>query len=183
MSGSFVRPRVSELIFRLFDRPLHPELFASVASRVVRRDGYVVAARLTPTGHVLNWTDGRVHLVEVMATVDMELPGGQRLGHRLVGGGAGRESFTGGVRYQVSSQMERLAPELFRHVHAELEIEGLRKGLVFHCKTGNRLELSPLGVVIATNVPGGLSVTTFHTFPAEFALIKTQSLIEWAEAR
>ena len=40
MSVPFVRPRVEEVVFRLYDRPLHPELFEVVAARtVVRGDG------------------------------------------------------------------------------------------------------------------------------------------------
>ena len=49
---------------------------------------------------------------------------------------------------------------------------------MYHCKTNNRVGLSPLGVVIAEALPHSLSVTAFHTFPDEFAVLKTQSLIE-----
>ncbi|MFO0824862.1 MAG: DUF2617 family protein [Gemmataceae bacterium] len=176
----FVRPKVAELVFRLYDRPLHPELFDVLICRSVKRDGHTLSVRLTRTGHVLGWSDGRVHLEEVTATSDMELPEtGRRLMHPFDAGRNGRCEFPGGVRYQVSSQLEALQPEQFVHVHEELALDGARKGLVFHCKTANRLGLSPLGVVIATAVPSGLSVTAFHTFPDEFALIKTQSLIEW----
>lgn len=174
-----VRPKVAELVFRLYDRPLHPELFDVLLCRTVKRDGHTLSVRLTRTGHVLGWTDGRVHLEEVTVTSEMELPeSGCRLDHPFDGGRTGRCEF-GGVRYQVGWQLEVLPPEQFAHVHEELALDGARKGLVFHCKTGNRLGLSPLGVVIATTVPSGLSVTAFHTFPDEFALIKTQSLIEW----
>jgi hypothetical protein len=180
MGVPFVRPRVAELVFRLFDRPLHPELFEVLASRVLKRDGYTLSVRLTRTGHVLGWTDGRVHLEEVTATAVMELPaGGLRLAHAFDRGWNGRCEVEG-VRYQVSSQLEVLAAEQFEHVHEELAIEGARKGLVYHCKSENRLAQSPLGVVIVTTVPRGLSATAFHTFPDELALIKTQSLIEWA---
>ncbi len=176
----FVRPKVAELVFRLYDRPLHPELFDVLLCRTVKRDGHTLSVRLTRTGHVLSWTDGRVHIEEVTATTEMDLPeGGRRLAHPFDAGRNGRYEFAGGVRYQVSSQLEVLQPEQFHHVHEELALEGARKGLVFHCKSENRLGLSPLGVVIATTVPSGLSVTAFHTFPEEFALIKTQSLIEW----
>ncbi len=180
MGVPFVRPRVAELVFRLYDRPLHPELFEVLACRTVKRDGYALSARLTRTGHVLGWTDGRVTLEEVTATPDMDLPEcGRRLGHRFEGSQSGRAE-VGCVRYQISSQLEVLPPEQFIHIHEELAIDGERKGLVFHCRSGNRLGLSPLGVLIVTAVPAGLSVTAFHTFPDEFALIKTQSLIEWA---
>jgi hypothetical protein len=179
MGVPFVRPRVAELVFRLYDRPLHPELFDVLTGRTVQRDGYTLSVRLTRTGHVLGWTDGRVHLEEVTATAEMELPeSGRRLARRFEGNWAGRCEL-GGVRYQVSSQLETLPPEQFAHVHEELAIEGARKGIVFHCRSGNRLGLSPLGVVIVTAVPTGLSAVAFHTFPDELSLIKTQSLIEW----
>ena len=78
----------------------------------------------------------------------------------------------------MASQIEVLLPEQFAHLHAELVADGERKGLVYHCKTGNRIGLSPLGVVIVESLPRCLSVTAFHTFPDEFAVLKTQSLIE-----
>jgi hypothetical protein len=178
MGGPFARPRVADLVFRLYDRPLHPELFDVLAARAVNRDGYALTARLTRAGHVVGWTDGRVHVVEVTAARGMELPArGRRLAHRV--GGGGQCELAGRVRYQVRSQAEVLAAEQFPHAHAELAADGARKGLVFHCKGGDRLGLAPLGVVIATAVAGGLSLTAFHTFPDESAVVKTQSLIEW----
>ena len=180
MGDPFVRPRVAELLFRLYDRPLHPELFDVLSGRAVKRDGYTLTVRLTRTGHALGWTDGRVHLEEVTATAEMELPeSGRRLAHAFDGNWGGRCVLGGGVRYQVSAQLETLPSEQFLHVHEELALEGARKGMVFHCKSENRLGVSPLGVVIVQAVPSGLSATAFHTFPDEFSLIKTQSLIEW----
>lgn len=181
MSLPLVRPRVADIVFRLYDRPLHPELFDVFASRTVKRDGYTLSVRLTRTGHVLGWTDGRVHLEEVTASAEMELPeSGRRLAFRFDANRGGRVVLGHGVRYQVSSQLEVLAPEQFPPMHAELAADGARKGLVFHCKSDNRIGLSPLGVVIVQAVPSGLSATAFHTFPDEFAVVKTQSLIEWA---
>jgi hypothetical protein len=179
MSLPLVRPRVAELVFRLYSRPLHPELFDVLACRTVERDGYTLTVRLTRTGHLLAWTSGRIHLSEATATADMELPeNGCCLGHAFTGGQRGK-SRVESVRYQVSSQVEVLQPEQFLHVHEELALDGARKGMVFHCKSGNRLGLAPLGVVIVQTVPSGLSTAAYHTFPDELAIIKTQSLIEW----
>lgn len=178
MGVPFVRPRVADVVFRLYNRPLHPELFDAVASRSVERDGRRVTARLTRAGHTLTWTDGCVHLEEVTTTCDQELPeAGLRLAHRFDGGRNGRCEFDR-VTYQTAASVEVLEPELFVHLHAELVVDGERKGLVYHCKRGNRVGLSPLGVVIVEALPGRLSVTAFHTFPDEFAVLKTQSLIE-----
>jgi uncharacterized protein DUF2617 len=180
MSLSFERPRIADVVFRLYDRPLHPELFDVLACRMVERDGYTLAVRLTRTGHILSWSNGRANLSELTATTDMELPeAGRVLVHKFGGGQTSRSDFAGGVQYVVSSQLEVLQPEQFHHVHEELALDGARKGLVFHCRTGNRLGFSPLGVVIVQSIPSGLSAAAFHTFPDELAIIKTQSLIEW----
>src|SRR5439155_25200590 len=121
MGLPFVRPRVSELVFRLYARTLHPELFDVLAARRVERDGYRLAVRITRSGHGLGWERGPVRLTEVTATADQDLPAsGRRLGHRFGGERRGRCEVGPGVRYQVSSQVEVLPPEQFLHVHEEL---------------------------------------------------------------
>jgi len=178
MGVPFVRPRVADVVFRLYDRPLHPELFDVVATKSVVRDGRRLTVRLTRTGHTLAWSGTGTHLEEVTATADQDLPeAGVRLIHRFDGGRRGRCELPG-VKYQMALQLEVLEPEQFVHLHAELVADGQRKGLVYHCKTSNRIGLSPLGVVIVEALPQCLSVTAFHTFPDEFAILKTQSLIE-----
>lgn len=179
MRVSFVRPPVADLVFRLYDRPVHPELFDVLAVRRAAGPGYAVTARITPTGHVLTWSDGAVVLTEVTAAAGQELPAGGKLAHRF-GGGRGGRCRVGGVRYQVGSSVEVLPAEQFAHVHEELLADGAAKGFLCHFRPGNRLGLSPLGVVIAEALPGGLSVNAFHTFPDERAVVKTQSLIERA---
>lgn len=179
--GALIRPRVAELEFRLYDRPLHPELFDTVATRAVGCAGARVAVRLTRFGHTLSWSRERLHLEEVIATAAAELPeAGLRFATRFDRSPNRRSEFPG-VRHQVSGHVEVLEPEQFVHVHAELLADGTRKGLVFHCREHNRVGLSPLGAVIVDALPRALSVHTFHTFPDEFAVVKTQSLIEYLE--
>lgn len=178
MLPPIVRPRVEDLVFRLFDRPVHPELFDTLAHRTVRRDGYAISARITPTGHALEWTRGAAVLTEVIAARDQLLPErGRVLSHRFQGERLGRSRLAA-VRYEMSSQVEVLPPEVFRHVHDELVLDGTRRGLLFHFRPHNRLGLTPLGFVTVEPLPSGLAVSAFHTFPDEFAVVKTQSLIE-----
>src|SRR4051812_28675940 len=111
MGSPFVRPLVSDLVFRLYARALHPELFEVLATRRVERDGSQLTVQITRTGHTLCWTRGTVHLTEVTATADQELPEfGRRLSHRFEGQRSGRCEIPPGVRYQVSSQVEVLLP-------------------------------------------------------------------------
>ena len=180
MAPAYTRPRVEELVFRLFDRPVHPEFFDTLAIRQVERAEYRVIARITPTGHVLYWSDGRTHLAEVTATRNQELPvNGGRLLHRFQGERRGRCDLGRGLCYMMNLQVEVLTPAVFMSFQQELLDDGRRKGLVYHLPTSPRLGISPLGVVIAQSLRNCLSVSAFHTFPDEYTVIKTQSLIEW----
>ncbi len=180
MNRPIIRPRVAGLMFRVYDRPLHPELVETLAIRQVRRDGSVLTVRVTPTGHVLEWVKGSACVTEVTTTAGHELPEtGVRLAHRFGSGEQrGRCTVADGVCYQVTTHAEVLPPEVYVHVHEELAADGARRGLLFHFRPHHRLGLTPLGFVTAEALPTGLSVAAFHTFPDEFTVVKTQSLIE-----
>jgi hypothetical protein len=47
-----------------------------------------------------------------------------------------------------------------------------------HFPAAHRFEVPPLGFVTADARPGCLLLSTFHTFPGEYTVVKTQSLIE-----
>lgn len=180
MSETFVRPRVADLIFRLYDRSIHPELFDTLACRRVRRDGWVLTARVTPMGHVLEWVGTSGRLTEVTTAAGLDLPErGCRLRLRFDGERRGRYDVAADVRYQVEVQAEVLPPEVFVQVHEELAADGARRGLLFHFRPQHRLGLTPLGLVSVEAVPSGLAIAAFHTFPEEFTVVKTQSLIEF----
>ena len=180
MLAPFSRPRVEDLVFRLYDRPVHPEFFETLALRQVERGAYRLTVRITQTGHALTWTDGRNSFSEVTATRHQELPTtGGRLTHRFQGERGGRCELVHGLRYLMNLQVEVLPPELFLNFQQEILDDGRRKGLVYGIPPHHRLGVSPLSVVIAEALQHSLAVSTFHTFPDEFTVIKTQSLLEW----
>ncbi len=181
MNGAIFRPSVQDMMFSLYARPLHPELFETLACRQVERDDYALDVRITPSGHVLTWRAGESHLTEIAAAHDEPLPArGHLLRHRIQSGRAGTLKLRRGVSYQATSQIEILPPEIFLHVHEELVADGAKRGLL-HCHAPHhRLALSPLGFITVEAWRDTLSINTFHTFPNECALVKTQSLIERA---
>ena len=80
-----LRPPVEDLVFQLYGRPVHPELFDILARRRIRHHDFTLELWLTTTGHVISWQGPRGHLTEITAT-DPELPGwGHLLSHRLRG--------------------------------------------------------------------------------------------------
>jgi hypothetical protein len=178
MNAFLARPRVAELVFQVYGRPLHPELFDVLAFREVRHEGWRIRVRLTRTGHVVSWENDDVLLTEI-ADADQQLDVNRRLMHFRM---RGEHSFTmpcsHGVTYQTSFQVETMAQETFRHVHEELLADGRKGGLVHHFGPNHRFALSPVSYIDVQAKPGCLFVLAFHTFPDELTVIKSQTLLE-----
>ena len=174
-----LRPRVCDLVFQLYGRPLHPELFDILAVRKIRREDYELSVWITRTGHVISWENPDVFLTETAASYDQTLPDRRRLLHyRLRYEQTGRLLCAHGISYQMSFQVEVLPPEVFLTVHDEIRADGEKRGLLHHFPAAHRFEVPPLGFVTADARPGCLLLSTFHTFPGEYTVVKTQSLIE-----
>ena len=179
MDTRYVRPQTSHLLFQLFGRPLHPELFDVVACGRVRREEYEATVQITDAGHLVTWKSGSVCLCEVAAPDDHPLPRRRRLlSHRLRGERTDNLQYAVAVRYQVNLQVEKLEPAVFWDIHEELEIDGRRRGLFHQFGSPNRLSAGALSYVTLEAHSRLLLVQTFHTFPDEYALFKSQSLFE-----
>lgn len=179
MNAHELRPRVAELYFHLYSRPLHPELFDVFEARTVKHDGYRLTVRITRTGHVISWDNGKNHLSEVTATRDVPLPNYRALvNKRMRGEHSNTVAWAPGLNYQTSFQVEHMDDEVYTHVHDEIMQDALKRGMLHHFQPNNRLALSPLGYVTTEAWSGNLVVSTFHTFPDERTVVKTQSLIE-----
>src|SRR5262249_27114820 len=120
-----------------------------------------------------------VHLTEVAAAVEEPLPEKRRLlSHRLRGEHSATVRCAHGIHYQMSFQVEVLPQEIFLHVHDEILADGSKRGLLHNFQPNHRLAVAPLGYVAAETRAGCLFLTTFHTFPNENTVVKSQSLIE-----
>jgi hypothetical protein len=179
MGVQLLRPRVADLVFQVYGRPLHPELFEILAMRKVQREDYELTLRITRTGHVITWENRSLHLTEVAAAQDQTLPESRcLLNYRLRNEHTATLPCSQGVNYQVSFQVEVLAPEIYLHVHDEILADGGKRGFLHNFHAHNRLALAPLGFVAVETRAGCLFVSTFHTFPDEYAVVKSQTLIE-----
>jgi hypothetical protein len=174
-----LRPRVSDLVFHLYGRPLHPELFEILAVRKIQREDYELSVQITRTGHVIMWQQSGTYLTEVTGAADQPLPERSRLlSYRMRGEHSDSLAYANGIHYQMSFQVETLPPEIFLHVHDEILADGGKRGLLCNFQPNCRLSLAPLGFVGAEARAGCLILTTFHTFPDEYTVVKSQSLIE-----
>ena len=174
-----VRPKVQELAFHVYGRSLHPELFESHAVHQIARDEYQASLHVTSTGHVLTWNYRALHLTEVATAANVLLPQKRRLiSYRLKGSRADRVECRGGARYQMNFQLEQVAPEIFWSFHHELLLDGSREGLLYRFAGGGRMELGAVSYLTFDATTQHLSVRSFHTFPDDYAIVKTQSLFE-----
>jgi Protein of unknown function DUF2617 len=179
MSVFLMRPRVAELVFQLHAGPLHPEFFDILACRKIQREELELTVRITRTGHVITWERHKQFLTEVTTVADASLPLSKRLlSQRVRGEHAGSVTCARGVHYQMSFQVEVLPEEIFLNVHDEILADGGKRGLLYNFQPNHRLSLAPLGFVTVEAGAQCSILTSFHTFPDENTVVKTQSLIE-----
>jgi hypothetical protein len=71
-----------------------------------------------------------------------------------------------------------LPDEIFQHVHDEIVADGNKRGVLHNFQPSHRFAISPLGYVVVEARPRSLHIATFHTFPDENTIVKSQTLIE-----
>jgi hypothetical protein len=176
---SFVRPKIRDLVFQLYGRPLHPELFEISDSRTVQRGEYQAKIDITTCGHVITWRYHGITLTEVVASAGHALPQRRRLlSHRFKGERCDHIECKGGVRYQVSFQLEPVEPELFWEFQTELSHERERQGMLHLFSSNGRLAVGALSYINVERRDQKMLVQAFHTFPDDYAIVKSQSLFE-----
>ena len=174
-----VRPRAAELVFQLYGRVLHPELFEVCATRSIDRGAYSATLAITGYGHVLTWRSGGLTLTEVATASSDPLPLKRRLlSHRIGGERSDRLECRGGARYQTCFQLERADAEVFWMLQQELATAGTKRGLLHRFEPPGRMTLGALSWIDVETRPRSLLVQAFHTFPDDLAIVKSQSLFE-----
>jgi len=174
-----VRPKVAELVFHLYERSLHPELFEVYSSRTVERGQYQAKIDITSAGHVVTWRYGDLTLTEVAASAHHPLPEKRRrLARRLKGEQSGRVDCRGGVAYEVSFQLEPVEPEVFWTFQQELIHDAQRQGMLHRFDSSGRIALGAISYINITTRNRSLMIQAFHTFPDDCAIVKSQSLFQ-----
>jgi hypothetical protein len=156
-------------------------LFDVHETRHIDRGSYRAQIQITRAGHIVTFRHGGLTLTEVAATAEQPLPIRRRLMSKRVRGEHVDEiNCRGGIRYQVNFQLESLQPDLFWSLQQELANDGARRGLLHTFESAGRVSLGPLSLVQLETGRRNLLVQTFHTFPDECAVLKSQTLIELA---
>ena len=171
------RPKVAELVFQVYGRALHPELFEVCQTRTVERGKYKAKVDITTAGHVVTWSYAGLTLTEVATSAHHPLPERRRLlSARLRGQRNDRVECRGGINYQVSFQLEPVEPEIFWTFQHELCQDGQRQGMLHKFDSSGRMALGALSYINVESRNRTLLVQAFHTFPDDYAIVKSQSL-------
>jgi hypothetical protein len=174
-----VRPKVTELVFQLYGRPLHPELFETYSSRTVSRGDYEAKIDITGAGHIVTWRYHGLILAEVATSAHTPLPQKRRLlSHRLKGERNDQVKTRGGAKYHVGVQLERVPPEVFWNYQTELFNDCETQGMLYRFDSSGRFALGAISYINIESRIRTLRIQAFHTFPDDYAIVKTQSVFE-----
>jgi hypothetical protein len=174
------RPPVADLVFQGFEKPLHPEFICSYASEKFEREGYRLQLYLLRGGHVVEWRLGSSCMVEVLSDSKQAIPEpGPLFAHRLAGERGEQFRPSPLVTYSTRFGVERTAPEIFYQMDGELRDQSQKTGILRHLSLNDRLGLSPLSFVELEARPRSLIIKTWHTFPCEYAIVRSNTLIEF----
>jgi hypothetical protein len=174
-----VRPKVAELTFQLYGRPLHPELFQVFETCTIERRPYTAKIDITSAGHVVTWRYAGLTLTEVAASAHHPLPKMRRLlSYGLKGQRTDRVECRGGASYQMSFQLEPTDPEVFWTFQRELAGLGQQQGMLHRFDASGRIALGALSYINLEARSRSLLIQAFHTFPDDYAIVKSQSLFQ-----
>ncbi len=165
--------------FFLYRRQIHPELFHIHQERRVSARRYEATFWIMGLTHAVAVQAGDRVLTELTADDQELLPqAGCALTFRFRGERDQVEDFEDGVRYILSSQIEKLSPNLFNATHRDLVRYGSTRGifLPFHDWADNGPE--PFSFLDYEVRDSELHVQSYHAFPADCTILKTQSIIE-----
>ena len=171
-----VRPKIAELVFQLYGRSLHPELFEIYQSRTIERGDYKATVQITSAGHLVSWQYGGIILTEVAAGAHHPLPQKRRLmSYRLRGDREDRLDCRGGISYEMAFSLEPANPARFLAYQKELTLQATRRGLLHQFDSSGRLDTGAMSYINVESRDKVFRVQAFHTFPDDCAILKLQS--------
>ena len=173
------KQHVGSLRFYLYDRPLHPELFDIFCDRRIVKNTYEAHIWVTGCTHVISFFRDKLTLTETTADVNVALPQrGLLLSLPFRGEKDHKCRRSGGINYMMNFQVERMSAAVYSRTHHELARAGTKHGLFVPFPMWMARSLTPFTYIDFEAKPNELHVFTFHAFPEDLTVVKTQSIFE-----
>jgi len=178
------KQRVEELLFCLYQRPIHPELFKIYKAKRIEQARYQAEIWIVGLAHVVIIQSGHQILTELITEDNELLPkAGIATSFRFRGERDHAQSFNDGLKYILSTQVERMTPQLFPATHRDYVHYAQNRGLFVPFDDWAHDGLAPFSFVDFDARDHELHVHAFHAFPEELTLLKTQSIFEVGKPR
>lgn len=178
------KQRIDELHFYLYQRALHPELFRIHQVKHIEQRRYHAEIWVIGLAHVVSVNVGRHCLTELIANECEMLPKiGLAMSFRFRGERDYSHSFDSGMRYILSTQVERMTPNLFPSTHRDLQNYAQKKGIFQSFGEWENEGLKPFSFVDYESREREFHIHAYHVFPDEMTLLRTQSIFEVAPRR
>ncbi len=176
------RPDAAELVFRVYQRGVHPELLAIRAEIGFLEGPFTCVARLHDGGHSIEFRHRKLLLTEIVSSRTHPLPQNHLcVDHRLRGSRNTSRVFPDGLRYESCLQAERLDDSQFQNYHLELQVDARKATLACEIPGSSRLANPAISLLRVEFTNSSLLVHAFHTYPDNSAVVKTQTLFEIGE--
>ncbi len=173
------KQRIDDLHFYLYERPLHPELFHIHQVKHVEHRRYHAEIWIVGLAHVVTVQLGKHCLAELISHPSELLPKtGLVATFRFRGERDHSQTFTEGVRYILSSQVERMSSNLFPSSHRDLIRYGEKRGMFQSFDEWESDGLAPFTFIDFEAREREFHVHAYHAFPEGQTLLKTQSIFE-----
>lgn len=171
--------RIGDLAFQVFARAIHPDWFAVRGHRRLTQEAWEADVRIVEGGHAIVFRCGSVRLTEVLTGPEITLPAPGLLFNSPIRHERSTSLQPSGiVDYQTCFEVERVDREVFAHLCDEMTLDASRGRLFHRFSPSNRLAPAPISLIHVESRTKGLSVQSFHSFPDERAIVRTQSLFE-----
>ncbi len=171
---------VSELTFSLYQRPLHPELFKIYDKRQFKNEKYETIIWATGCSHVISVFVNDLCLTELISTPTQMLPR-RGLVERFQFKGQRNHKCTlaRGLSYMTDFQIEKMSTNLYRQSHMDLEKFARNRGIFVKFSKHEAAGLQPFSYIDFEARKDELHVHTFHAYPDQVTIVKTQSLFDF----
>jgi len=172
-----IRPTVTEHIFSVFGRSIHPELFANHRTRCIERAKYRARIDITSDGHVVTFTGSRgATISEVIGSVQQPLPQQRRLlALNLRGKYAEELHGKRGLKYRSQFELEHISADMFWMLQNQLQSCCSADEMIHTFDSSGRMPFGAISFVHLETRERQLLVQAFHTFPDDYAIVKSTS--------
>lgn len=172
------RPDAADMVLRTFERTIHPELFEAEAQSTISFAGNRAQLRIGRTGHQLEFRSNDVVVTEVAATKHEDLPQHRKVIDRRLIGYRTHMLDLENIRYHCSYQLEHVPLDVYLQLHREFESDAQNATLAITIPGATPQSPECISLMKCDVLPEGLVVHSFHTFPDNAAVLRTQTLFE-----